>query len=51
MEETTRKTWCDTIKMDLSEIGWGDVDSIDLALDRDQGFCEHGNEPSGFIKC
>jgi hypothetical protein len=26
----------DNIKMDLREIGWGDVDWIDMAQDRDQ---------------
>jgi hypothetical protein len=26
----------DNIKMDLGEIGWGDMDWIDLAEDRDQ---------------
>jgi hypothetical protein len=26
----------DNIKMDLGEIGWGDMDWIDLAWDRDQ---------------
>jgi hypothetical protein len=26
----------DNIKMDLREIGWGDIDWIDLAQDRDQ---------------
>jgi hypothetical protein len=41
-KETTRKTkirWVGTIKMDLGEIGWGDVDWIDLAQDK-----EHSNE-------
>jgi hypothetical protein len=37
--------------MDFREIGWGGMDWIDLAQDRDQGSCEHGNEPSGSIKC
>jgi hypothetical protein len=39
--------------MDLREIGWDGVDWIDLAEDMDQwrGSCEHGNEPSGSIKC
>jgi hypothetical protein len=29
------------------------MDWIDLAQDRDQwrGYCEHGNEPSGSMKC
>jgi hypothetical protein len=38
--------------MDLREIGWDGVDWIDLAQDRDQWRAlEHGNEPSGSIKC
>jgi hypothetical protein len=42
----------DNIKMDLREIGWDGMDWINLAQDRDQweGSCEHGNEPSGYIK-
>jgi hypothetical protein len=28
--------WVDNIKMDLREIGWDGMDSIDLAQDRDQ---------------
>jgi hypothetical protein len=31
-----RGRWVDNIKMDLREIGWNDMDSIDLAQDRDQ---------------
>jgi hypothetical protein len=31
-----RRRWVDNIKMDLREIGWGGVDWIDLAQDRDQ---------------
>jgi hypothetical protein len=31
-----RRRWEDNIKMDLREIGWGDMDWIDLAQDRDQ---------------
>jgi hypothetical protein len=31
-----RCRWVDNIKMDLSEIGWGGMDWIDLAQDRDQ---------------
>jgi hypothetical protein len=47
--------WEDNIKMDHREIGFGDVDWIHLAQDRDgwralvDGF--NGNEPSGSIKC
>jgi hypothetical protein len=36
--------------MNLREIGWDGMDWIDLAQDR-LGSCEHGNEPSDFIKC
>jgi hypothetical protein len=31
-----RRTWEDNIKMDLREIGFGDVDWIHLAQDRDR---------------
>jgi hypothetical protein len=31
-----RRRWVDNIKMDLKEIKWEDVDSIDMAQDRDQ---------------
>jgi hypothetical protein len=31
-----RHKWEDNIKMDLREIGWGGMDWIDLAQDRDQ---------------
>jgi hypothetical protein len=31
-----RRRWLDNIKMDLVEIGWGDVDWIGLAQDRDR---------------
>jgi hypothetical protein len=42
-----RHRWVDNIKMDLRDIDW-----IDLAQDRPvEGSCEHGNEPSGSIKC
>jgi hypothetical protein len=39
--------------MDLREIGFGDVDWIHWAQDRDrwQGSYEHSNELSGSIKC
>jgi hypothetical protein len=30
-----RHRWVDNIRMDLVEVGWGDVDWIDLAQDRD----------------
>jgi hypothetical protein len=31
-----RWRWVDNIKMDLGEIGWGDVDWIGLTQDRDK---------------
>jgi hypothetical protein len=31
-----RRRWVDNIKMDLIELGWGGMDWIDLAQDRDQ---------------
>jgi hypothetical protein len=31
-----RRRWVDNIKMNLREIGWDGMDSIDLAQDRDQ---------------
>jgi hypothetical protein len=36
-----------------ANIGWAAVDWIDLAQDKGavEGLCEHGNEPSGSIKC
>jgi hypothetical protein len=30
-----RRRWLNNIKMDLTEIGWGDMDWIDLDRDRD----------------
>jgi hypothetical protein len=31
-----RRRWHDNTKMDLQEVGWGDMDWIDLAQDRDR---------------
>jgi hypothetical protein len=31
-----RRRWVDNIKMDLRDIGWDDMDWIDLIQDRDQ---------------
>jgi hypothetical protein len=48
------RRWEDNIKKDLMEIGFGDVDWIHLAQDRDRWrvlSCEHGDKPSGSIKC
>jgi hypothetical protein len=47
----TRRRW--DVIMNLQEVGWGGVDWIDVAQDRDRwrGACEHGNEASSFTKC
>jgi hypothetical protein len=34
--ERPRRIWVDNIRMDLRETGWGGVEWIDLAEDRDQ---------------
>jgi hypothetical protein len=31
-----RRRWEDNIKMDLQEVGWGGMDWIDMAQDRDR---------------
>jgi hypothetical protein len=31
-----RRRWDNNIKMDLQEVGWGGVDWIDMAQDRDR---------------
>jgi hypothetical protein len=31
-----RRRWVDNIRMDVGELGWGDVDSIGLAKDRNR---------------
>jgi hypothetical protein len=31
-----RRRWLDNIRKDLVEVGWGDVDGIGLAQDRDR---------------
>jgi hypothetical protein len=31
-----RRRWLNNLKMDLVEVGWGDVDCIGLAQDRDR---------------
>jgi hypothetical protein len=35
-ETRPKHRWMDNIRMDLREIGWGDMDWIDLAQDSDQ---------------
>jgi hypothetical protein len=47
-----RHKWLNNIKMDLKEIGWGGMDLIHLAQDRDQlRALMNSYEPSGSIKC
>ena len=41
-----RRRWVDNIKMDLQEVGYGGIDWIDLAQDRDRWQAH-----SGSIKC
>jgi hypothetical protein len=44
------RRWADNIRMDLQEVGRGDMDWIELAQDRYVASnCECGNEPSGSI--
>jgi hypothetical protein len=31
-----RRRWVDNIRMDLGEVGWGDVDWIGVAMDRNR---------------
>jgi hypothetical protein len=44
-----RRRWLDIIRMDLVEVGWGDMDWIGLA--QVESSCECGYEPWGSIKC
>jgi hypothetical protein len=47
-----RYRWVDNMRMDLGEVGCGDVDWIGLAQDRNrQSSCEFGIEPSGSVNC
>jgi hypothetical protein len=43
-----RRWWLDNIRIAPLEFGWGDVDSIGLAEDRDRW---RALEPSGSLKC
>jgi hypothetical protein len=42
------RRWVDTIKMDLGEVGWSDVDWIGLTQDRDK---RRALVNSSFTKC
>jgi hypothetical protein len=46
-----RRRWVDNTRMDLVEIGWGGVDWIGLAQDRDKWRPLVNAVPSGSIKC
>jgi hypothetical protein len=48
-----RPMWVGNVEIDLREIELAGTDWIILTEDRDQwgGFCEHGDEPSGSLKC
>jgi hypothetical protein len=50
---TPRRRWEDKVKMYIKDLEWEGVDWIHLAQDRGhwRALCEHGNEPSGSIKC
>jgi hypothetical protein len=50
LERPTRR-WLDSIKMDLRETGWGGIDWINTAQNRDQWWALVNNEPSGSIIC
>jgi hypothetical protein len=49
-----RRRWEDNVKMNLKEVGWGGMDWIDLAQDRDRcGACKCGNAQNAenFLTC
>jgi hypothetical protein len=49
-----RCRWVANIKINIGEIGWNGVIWIGLVwlrIGTVEGSCEHGNEPSGSIKC
>jgi hypothetical protein len=47
---TLRYRLDDIIKLDVREIGWGDMDWISFKIGTSEVSCEHGNEQSGFYK-
>jgi hypothetical protein len=44
-----RRRWMDNIKMDLLEVGLGELDWISVV--QLESSCELGNEPSGYVRC
>jgi hypothetical protein len=48
-----RRRWVDNIRINLGEMGWGNVDWVGLAKDRNRwrALVEFGIEPSGSMKC
>jgi hypothetical protein len=50
-----RRLWENNIRIDLKgntrKIGWYGLDRSDSGFAPVEGFCEHGNEPSGSIQC
>ena len=48
-----RRVWEDNIKMSVKETIWGVLDWVHLSEggQKWRSFCEHGNEPEGFVKC
>jgi hypothetical protein len=46
-----RHRWVDNIRMDLGEMGWGDVDWSGSGWEQEKSSCEFGIEPPGSIKC
>jgi hypothetical protein len=45
-----RCRWVDNIKIDL-KMGWYGLDRSGSGQGRVEGSCEHGDEPSGSLKC
>jgi hypothetical protein len=49
--ERPRRRWENNIKVDLSEVGWGHrLDRSGSGEEQVVGFCEYGDDPSGFMK-
>jgi hypothetical protein len=46
-----RRRWVDNIEIDLRGIGWDGLDRTGSGWGPVEGSCEHGDEPSGSLKC